>query len=556
MNKVQKILILVLLITFLVINILLINSFGTQDMVAWIRTVSVTQIYGPIKAFGIYNLNYPPIASLFLWTAGKISHLDYTKVVFLDGYSNIGRLGNLYLPIKFAILFFYEFYIILIFLYLHRIKRLDLWNALLWTTLISANFALMEASMALSYIDIFYAPFLFLSFYFLSTKRIFWSGFFLAVSFSIKIFPILLIPVFLAYFLDMKFKPLKIKIDFKSMFTLFFGMVAVLAPELVFYGFKNICQVLSSSSEHGNFLSFNATNLGLILKHFFYHDNISSPYIKDLMKLSFFIFSSLFIWKLAISKKNMDNFLYAGIGILLGYFTLYTGAHENHLFPALVLATSLIVFNPIRRNVLIYWIISSIVFLNLFLFYGLGSSYGNVIFFLRHLFGLETMKIVLSFIVVIFFVYYLVLICDVKKTLNKLTASIQDPSLLRQLPKFLVVGGVAFILDSGLYYILTRYAFLPYLSARTISVAISLAWSFYLNRIWTFEKKDSSNAKQAIRFLIVMSVTSSLNVALMKVGVGIYHLNDIKVLVLVAFLITGLNFFGHRLWSFKEDVAK
>lgn len=122
----------------------------------------------------------------------------------------------------------------------------------------------------------------------------------------------------------------------------------------------------------------------------------------------------------------------------------------------------------------------------------------------------------------------------------------------QRLIKFVITGGSALLLDLGVYYLLTRYANLPYLLSRTISLGLAFGWNFSLNRYWTFQAQGGRVSQQAIRFVIVMTATSLLSLALMRLGVSVLRLNDILVLLTVSVLITAINFTAHQFWSYRN----
>ncbi len=127
---------------------------------------------------------------------------------------------------------------------------------------------------------------------------------------------------------------------------------------------------------------------------------------------------------------------------------------------------------------------------------------------------------------------------------------------LRKVPwvrliKFGLVGGSAFAIDFGLYFILTRFGHLPYLTSRVVSILGAFSWNFMLNRQWTFQAQAGNLRWQATRFTVVMVLTSLLNLGLMRVGVTYLHFHDLVVLIGVSLLIMGINFSAHHFWSYK-----
>jgi len=130
-------------------------------------------------------------------------------------------------------------------------------------------------------------------------------------------------------------------------------------------------------------------------------------------------------------------------------------------------------------------------------------------------------------------------------------------SLAHRLPwqrllKFAVIGGIAFVIDLGIYSILTRLGHVPYLISRAISITVAMVWNFSLNRGWTFQAQSGKISRQAPRFAIVMVVTSLISLGLMRVGVSTLHFNDLLVLVVVSALIMLVNFVAHQLWSYAD----
>ncbi len=121
----------------------------------------------------------------------------------------------------------------------------------------------------------------------------------------------------------------------------------------------------------------------------------------------------------------------------------------------------------------------------------------------------------------------------------------------RKLIKFAITGGTAFVIDFSIYFALTRFAHVPYIAARAISIALAFTWNFLLNRYWTFRATEGKIIRQASRFVTVMAITSLLNLGLMHVGVDYLHFNDLIVIVVVSLLIMGINYTAHNIWSYK-----
>ena len=122
-----------------------------------------------------------------------------------------------------------------------------------------------------------------------------------------------------------------------------------------------------------------------------------------------------------------------------------------------------------------------------------------------------------------------------------------------KLVKFVITGGVALAIDVAIYYLLTRFGSIHYLLARTCSLGVAIAWSFTMNRRWTFEAMEGKMRHQAFRFIVVILTTSLFSLGLMKVGVSVFHFHDLAVLLSASIVTTILNFSGHYFWSYANS---
>jgi len=69
-----------------------------------------------------------------------------------------------------------------------------------------------------------------------------------------------------------------------------------------------------------------------------------------------------------------------------------------------------------------------------------------------------------------------------------------------QLIRYTFVGGVAFLVDYGLLYVLTEYGHLYYLFSATLSFLFGLVVNYLLSKVWVFQR--SVIQKKWIEFLV------------------------------------------------------
>lgn len=125
---------------------------------------------------------------------------------------------------------------------------------------------------------------------------------------------------------------------------------------------------------------------------------------------------------------------------------------------------------------------------------------------------------------------------------------------VRQFIKFAIVGFSSTILDWGLYFILTRYFLLFYLSAKALSFVLGVINSYVWNRRWTFRSKEPKKFHQFSKFLVVASVGLGINTLIMFIVVSQLHLSDIIGLLLSSIFVMSWNFLVNKFWTFREVV--
>ncbi len=101
--------------------------------------------------------------------------------------------------------------------------------------------------------------------------------------------------------------------------------------------------------------------------------------------------------------------------------------------------------------------------------------------------------------------------------MNKLLES----KLIKQILKFTVVGGLAFVIDYGLLYVLTEFIGIHYLISSIISFTVSVIFNYIMSITWVFDVTKKQGVKEFIVFIILSVIGLGLNELIMYLMVDI-----------------------------------
>lgn len=131
----------------------------------------------------------------------------------------------------------------------------------------------------------------------------------------------------------------------------------------------------------------------------------------------------------------------------------------------------------------------------------------------------------------------------------------------REVMKFGVVGGLAFIIDSGLYlWLLHGTMGDSQVKAKIIAGVVATLFSWVANRFWTFRhRRQGSVIRELVMFLLMNAI--GLGIAAACVGFTKYVLNLTDTTsVFIAGSVVGLvlgtifRFFAYRFWVFNAEL--
>lgn len=124
-------------------------------------------------------------------------------------------------------------------------------------------------------------------------------------------------------------------------------------------------------------------------------------------------------------------------------------------------------------------------------------------------------------------------------------------NLIKQILKFGVVGGTAFVIDYGVFALLT-YLGMHYLLAQIFSFTISLAFNYWASIKWVFDAKKQTK-KEVIIFIVLSVIGLGINEMLLYIGVDKFKYHELVVKLIATFIVMVYNFVTRKLIIEKHN---
>ena len=339
-----------------VLTVLAIRLPGTGDMEIWERWISNAGRLGILEGFTENAADYPPGASMVLWSAGMVG----TALGWVPAAA-----------IKFSLAVGLGVALIAFFAWTrNRAATLGLWAAVLLN------------SVALGYLDIYTAPFLVLSLRALSEARNGWALTWFTVACLLKWQPALIGPFLLLHVIGTVRRPTLD--DTRRVAWLLAPSAAVVLVVVVAFGAMPVAWAFARSLGHRS-LSADALNLGWVITWLQQGAAHGGDALFDRVvyvaraplwarlgaKMLFAGQFVVLLWRYARRPASFDRTLAYALMGSLAYVIFNSGVHENHWFVPTVLAVALAARDAAWRAPAIA--IGGLANLNLLLFYGFSG---------------------------------------------------------------------------------------------------------------------------------------------------------------------------------------
>lgn len=120
-----------------------------------------------------------------------------------------------------------------------------------------------------------------------------------------------------------------------------------------------------------------------------------------------------------------------------------------------------------------------------------------------------------------------------------------------QLFRYTFVGGLAFVVDFGLLYLLTEFANFHYLTSAAIAFVAGLVVNYVLSKLWVFNKSSYKNkVAEFLMFALIGVIGLGFTELLMWLFTDIFGAYYIISKILTTMLVYFWNFFARKFMIF------
>lgn len=135
--------------------------------------------------------------------------------------------------------------------------------------------------------------------------------------------------------------------------------------------------------------------------------------------------------------------------------------------------------------------------------------------------------------------------------MSKRLKSFLHSKLFVQILRFGVVGGLAFLIDSSILYVLTEYAHIYVLYSSIISFIVSLIFNYVMSIFWVFDVEKKQGVKEVLLFAILSTIGLGVNQLVMYLGVEVFHIYYMFCKVMATFIVMVYNFITRKIFIEK-----
>ncbi len=123
-----------------------------------------------------------------------------------------------------------------------------------------------------------------------------------------------------------------------------------------------------------------------------------------------------------------------------------------------------------------------------------------------------------------------------------------------ELTRFIIIGGVSFIIDTIILYALRQQLGLALARVCSFSIVVCLTWG--LNRIYTFRSQDKQYTREWLRYTGVNIIAGSINLfgfIYLTYHNAFFHHYPFLALIIITAISASFNFMAQKSFVFRKN---
>ncbi len=139
----------------------------------------------------------------------------------------------------------------------------------------------------------------------------------------------------------------------------------------------------------------------------------------------------------------------------------------------------------------------------------------------------------------------------INKILNifHIKVSSKTENLFVQIFKFVIVGGIATVIDWIIYYLLYNFLHIPPLVANILSFSVSVIYNYTASVKWVFDVNQNKNKKRMfIEFMIFSVIGLLLTELLLWLFIDLMSMNAMIAKIIATAIVMVFNFITRKIF--------
>ena len=124
-----------------------------------------------------------------------------------------------------------------------------------------------------------------------------------------------------------------------------------------------------------------------------------------------------------------------------------------------------------------------------------------------------------------------------------------DRKFLNQIFKFIIVGGIATVIDLSVYYVLYNFLKINPLVSNVLAFAISVTYNYIASVKWVFDvNRDKSKKQMFLEFMLFSIIGLLLTELIIYLGIDKIKLNAMITKIIATAIVMVFNFITRKIF--------